>query len=123
MNRRFKILLGILSIIIFGFFILLIFTNDFKRKITVLDCEGVYYKKLFEKPKPGFIDYSEENAKKRIAVCLCEKYLKNRSENYNIEILKLYDEIGVRYSNYEKGNKIDSICKNRKYVFLELFEL
>lgn len=123
MKKTFKRILGIISFIVFGFFILFIFTNDFKRTITVLDCEGVYYKKLFEKPEPGFLDFSEENARKEVAVCLCEKYLKNRNTQYKIEILKLYDEVGIKYPIYEKGNKIDSICNNRKYVFLELFNL
>ncbi|KFC24332.1 hypothetical protein [Chryseobacterium sp. FH1] len=123
MNRRFQILIGIISIIVFGFFILFIFTNDFKRKITVLDCEGVYYKKLFEKPKPGFIDFRESNVKMDIANCLCEKYNRNKSENYKTEVLKIIKS----YDNGERLLKnlksIDTICKRRNEIFIKSYDL
>ena len=118
--KIFKI--SIIGLLIIGLGILMFFTfkNRFEREFEVLGCKEAYN---IEKPEPGFINFSESNAKNRVAVCLCEKYMQHRDTKYKIEILKLYDEIGARYPSYEKGNKLDSICKNRKYVFLELFDL
>jgi hypothetical protein len=62
-----------------GILILFIFSNKFEKKITVLDCESFYYKKLFERPKPNYLDVAEDNAKVDVAICLCEKYMKNKA--------------------------------------------
>ncbi len=110
----------ILIIIGLGIIVLYILNKNSEKKYKIIDCEESY---KVETPQPGFLDFSESNAKKKVAVCLCEKYLQNREEKYKIEILKLYNDIGIIYPNYEKGNKIDSICNNRKYVFLESFNL
>lgn len=125
MNRRFKILLGIISIIIFGFFILFIFTNEFKRTITVLDCEGIYYQKLFEKPEPGYLEIGDGNAKVDVANCLCEKYLKSKNRIYKKEILKLYNEPfgSIRLIIKNPSKNIDTICKYRKEVFTKMYNL
>lgn len=125
MSRRFKILFGIISIIIFGFFILFIFTNDFKRTVTVLDCEGIYYKKLFEKQKPGYLEVDEGNAKVDVANCLCEKYMITKDNAYKKEILKLYNEPfgGVRLIIKNPSKNIDTICKYRKEIFTKMYNL
>ncbi len=124
MKKSIKVILGIISVLVVGFFIKFIFTNEFKRTITILDCEGVYYKKLVEKSKPGFIDFSETNAKMDIANCLCEKYNKNKSENYKTEVLNIYKMKGWRWEKYETPKvNIDIICKYRKEVFAKSYNL
>lgn len=125
MNRRFKILFGIISIIVFGLFILFIFTNDFKRTITILDCEGIYYQRLFEKPQPGYLEIGDSNAKVDVANCLCEKYLKSKNRIYKKEILKLYNEPfgSLRLVIKNPSKNIDTICKYRKEVFTKMYNL
>ena len=103
---------------------LYLFTNKFERKLNILDCEGIYYKGLFEKPKPGYLDFSENNAKADVALCLCEKYIINKDSVYRKEILKLYktNSFNMRViKNPEKS--IDSICKYRKEVFMKMYNL
>ena len=119
MNRRFQILIGIISILVFGFFIKFIFTNEFKRTITVLDCAGIYYQKLFEKPESGYLEIGDSNAKVDVANCLCEKYLKSKNRIYEKEILKLYNEPfgSIRLIIKNPSKNIDTICKYRKEVF------
>ena len=62
------------------------------KKIKVLDCEGVDHQKLFEKPKPGYLDFSIDNAKVEIANCLCEKYMKSKDVKYKKEIFSIPDQ-------------------------------
>lgn len=115
---------AIISIIILGIFLLFIFTNEFKRTVKVGECEGIYYKKFFEKPDPGFIDLSESNAKNDVALCLCEKYILNKNAKYKTEILKLYNKAGLRYSKFEKPKQnIDSICKYRNEIFFKMYDM
>ena len=124
MKKIFKILLAIISIVVVGVLMLYLFTNKFERKLNILDCEGIYYKGLFEKPKPGYLDFSENNAKVDIANCLCEKYIKNKDTAYKKEIIKLYDNIGLKWEKYEKPNiNADTICKYRGQIFIQAFDL
>ena len=111
----------ILTFVGLGYFIL---NYRFERKIKVLDCEGVYHKKLFEKPEPGYLDFSESNAKADVAICLCEKYIKNKDSVYRKEILKLYktNSFNMRVIKNPEKN-IDSICKYREEVFMKMYNL
>lgn len=118
--KALKISAIILIIIGLGTLMLYILNKGSEKKYKKIDCEESYE---VQTPQSGFLDFSESNAKRRVAVCLCEKYLQNKEGKYKIEILKLYEDVGIMYPNYEKGNKIDSICNNRKYVFLESFNL
>ncbi|MCJ8152927.1 hypothetical protein MKJ01_04010 [Chryseobacterium sp. SSA4.19] len=118
--KALKISLIILLITGLSILMFYVLNNDSEKEYKIIDCEESYE---VENPQPGFLDFSKSNAKKRVAVCLCEKYLQNREEKYKIEILKLYNDVGMMYPSYEKGNKIDSVCNNRKYVFLELSNL
>lgn len=117
-------MLIVISILVLGFLVLFIFTNDFKRKIKVLDCEGVYYAKIIEKREPGYIDFSVSNAKNDVANCLCEKYVKNKDANYKKEILKLYEEVGMKWKKYEVPKiDIDTICKHRNEIFFKMYDM
>lgn len=124
MKKTLKIIFGTISLLILGGFTLYIFTNEFKRTVKVGECEGIYYKKIFEKPKPGFLDLSESNAKNDVALCLCEKYIVNKNAKYKTEIFKLYNEAGLRYSKFEKPKQnIDSICKYRNEIFFKMYDM
>ena len=64
------------------------------------------------------------NAKVDIANCLCEKYIKNKDTAYKKEIIKLYDNIGLKWEKYEKPNiNADTICKYRGQIFIQAFDL
>ena len=107
---------------------LYLFTNKFERKLNVLDCEGVYYKGLFEKPKPGYLDFSIDNAKVEIANCLCEKYMKSKDVKYKKEILNLFENYKaitiIPDAIYKNPRyKVDSICKYKNMVFATGIEL
>ncbi|MBW7675270.1 hypothetical protein [Chryseobacterium chendengshani] len=108
--------------LIFGLGILIVFLlrDNSKKEIKILDCKVLY---TVEELQPGFIDFSESNAKKEVGICLCEKYLSNREQKYKVEILKLYNSVGMIYPSFEKGNKIDSVCNNRTDVFFKQFNL
>lgn len=124
MKKTFKILLAVISILIVGALMLYLFTNKFERKLNILDCEGTYNKKLFEKPGSGYLDFSESNAKVDVANCLCEKYIKNKETVYKKEIVKLYNNIGLKWKKYEKPNiNADTICKYRGQIFIHAFDL
>ena len=72
----------------------------------------------------GYLDFSENNAKVDIANCLCEKYIKNKDTAYKKEIIKLYDNIGLKWEKYEKPNiNADTICKYRGQIFIQAFDL
>ena len=88
--KKSKIILLSIFTIVFGGLIYIVLNHSFERKIKVLDCEGVYHQKLFEKPKPGYLDFSQSNAKVDVANCLCEKYMKNKDTAYKKEILNLF---------------------------------
>lgn len=100
--------------------IVFLLKDNSKKEIKILDCEQIYE---LEDLQPGFIDFSESNAKKGVGICLCEKFLRNREQKYKVEILKLYNEVGIIYPSFEKGSKIDSVCNNRTYVFFKQFNL
>lgn len=122
--KKSKIILLTIFTIVFGGLIYFVLNQPFERKIKVLDCEGVYYKKLFEKPEPGYLDFSESNAKADVAICLCEKYIKNKDSVYRKEILKLYktNSFNMRVIKNPEKN-IDSICKYREEVFMKMYNL
>lgn len=113
----------ILLIIGLGIFMLYIFTNVFEKKYKILDCEGVYYSKLFKEPES--LVYNNTEAK--IGICLCEKYMKNKSPLYENEILKLYQKHKYKMIPESiiknKGSKIDTICKYRRDVFMKMYNL
>lgn len=120
MKKTFKILLAVISIVIVGFLILYLFTNKFERKLNVLDCEGLYYSKIFENNEENL---TCNNAKVDIAKCLCEKYQKNKNEKYKTEILKLYQEFDSEYKEKHPKPNIDSICKYKNEIFWKIYEL
>ncbi|MDR6159325.1 MULTISPECIES: hypothetical protein [Chryseobacterium] len=110
----------IILIIGLGIFALYIFTNEFERKYKILDCEGVYYSKLFG--EPGGLEY--QNTQADVGICLCEKYMKNKSSLYKDEILKLYQKHYFKLIIPEnQGSKVDTICKYRKGVFMKMYNL
>lgn len=113
----------IILIIGLGILILYIFTNEFEKKYKILDCEGVYYSKLFREPESLIYD----NTEAEVGICLCEKYMKNKSPLYEKEILKLYQKKRFKMipeSIMEnKGSKIDTICKYRRNVFMKMYNL
>lgn len=120
-SRIIKVSLGIIGLWILIFFI---FTYKFEKKLKILDCESTYSEKLFEKPEPGYLNFSESNAKNMVALCLCEKYILNKNKNYKNEILKLYEKQGIKYGRFQNSkSKIDSICKYRNQIFFKSFNL
>lgn len=122
--KKTKIISIFLLILAFGGLVYIVLNHSFEKKIKILDCEGIYYKKLFEKPEPGYLDFSESNAKVDVANCLCEKYIKNKDTAYKKEIIKLYNDIGLKWEKYEKPNiNADTLCKNRGQIFIEAFDL
>ncbi len=123
--KNYKIISLALIIVVFGGLIYFVLNHQFERKIKILDCEGVYYKGLFEKPKPGYLDFAESNAKVDVAICLCEKYIKNKDSLHKKEILKLYNEPfgGIRLIMKNPLKNIDSICKYRNQVFTKMYNL
>ena len=124
MKKNFKIIFGIISILVLGGFLLFIFTNEFKRTINVGDCEGIYYKKLFEKPNKGYLEMAEINAKNDIGNCLCEKYERRKDPIYKKEILKIYHDVGMKWEKHEKPKiNIDSICKYRNEIFFRMYDM
>lgn len=124
MKKPIKVTLIIVSILVAGGLVLFIFANEFEKKIKILDCEGIYYVKVFEKPRPGYIDFSESNAEKEVAKCLCEKYIKNKDTVYKKEILKIYKMKGWRWEKYEPPKiDIDTICKYRNDIFIKQYDL
>ena len=118
MKKTFKILLATMSILILGVFMLYIFTNDFERKLNILDCEGIYYSKIFENNEENLL---YNNAKVDIAKCLCEKYQQNKSEKYKTEILKFYKEFDSEYKEQHPKPCIDSICKYKDEIFWKIY--
>lgn len=118
--KKFLFILGCLFLGIVSLFAL---TNDFKRTIKILDCEGTYYDAVIE-----FSDQSEtisemgrHNAKVDVANCLCEKYLSNKNKQYKEEIIKIYTELSD-ISVLEKDKKnADSICKDRDAIFFKMY--
>ena len=116
MKKIFKILLAVISILVVGVLMLYLFTNKFERKLNILDCEGIYYKGLFEKPKPGYLDFSENNAKVDIANCLCEKYIKNKDTAYKKEIIK---DFFNSYLNYIKSPLSITTVKVTKQKYMQ----
>lgn len=123
--KKNKIIKIVFIIIAFGGLIFFVLNHPFERKITILDCEGVYYKKLFEKQEPGYLEVDEDNAKVDVAICLCEKYMKKKDSLYKKEILRLYYEPfgGMRKTFSNPSKNIDSICKYRKDVFTKMYNL
>ncbi len=123
--KKSKIILLSIFTIVFGGLIYFVLNHPFERKIKVLDCEGVYHQKLFEKPKPGYLDFSIDNAKVEIANCLCEKYMKNKDTAYKKEILRFYKEPfgGMRLIIKNPEKNIDSICKYRNQIFIKMYNL
>ncbi len=118
MKKTFKILLAVISIVIVGVLILYLFTNNFERKLNVLDCKGVYYSKIFENNE-GNLTYN--NAKVDVAKCLCEKYQQNKNEKYKTEIFKLYQEFDSEYKEKHPKPSIDSICKYKDEIFWKIY--
>ncbi|MFT3918166.1 hypothetical protein [Cloacibacterium sp.] len=123
--KKSKIILLSIFTIVFGGLIYIVLNHSFERKIKVLDCEGVYHQKLFEKPKPGYLDFSQSNAKVDVANCLCEKYMKNKDTTYKKEILRFYKEHfgGMRLIIKNPEKNIDSICKYRNQIFIKMYDL
>jgi len=118
MRKTFKIIFGIISILVLGVLFLYVFTNEFEKKIEVLDCEGIYYGKLFENSKETF---GYNNAKVDVADCLCEKYQQNGGK-YSKEILKLYEDFDSEYKEKHPKSNVDSICKYKKDIFWKMYD-
>ena len=120
-SKIISLLLLIIGLSCLGYYVL---NHSFKRKIQVLDCEGVYYKKIFEQPKPGFLNIAQMNANTDIGNCLCEKYIETKDSAYKKEILKIYDKVGMKWGNYEIPKiEVDTICKNKNEIFIKTFDL
>lgn len=106
-----------------GLLIVFLLNNYYSRKkIKILDCEQTYE---LDKPKLGYLEVSESNAKVDVAICLCEKYLENKDKKYKKEILKLYNEPfgGIRLIIENPEKNIDSLCKHRNNVFTKMYNL
>lgn len=114
-SKIIKLLLGILGLGIFIFFLM---SNDFEKKIKILDCEGIYYSKIYDNSKT---DLSYINAKVDVTKCLCEKYEINKSEKYKTEILKLYENFESDYKEKHQKPNIDSICKYKDDIFWKMY--
>jgi hypothetical protein len=117
-----KIILIISAVFGLGFLIVFLLNNYSKKKIKILDCEQTYE---LNKPKLGYLEVSESNAKVDVAICLCEKYLENKDKKYKKEILKLYNEPfgGIRLTIKNPEKNIDSLCKHRNNVFTKMYNL
>jgi len=113
--KKSKIISLFLLLQLLGGLIYFVLNHPFERKIKVLDCEGVYHQKLFEKPKPGYLDFSIDNAKNKDTAY--KKEILNLFENYKA-ITIIPDAI---YKN--PRYKVDSICKYRNMVFATGIEL
>ena len=128
MMKKSKIISLFLLLPLLGGLIYFVLNHPFERKIKVLDCEGVYHQKLFEKPKPGYLDFSIDTAKVESANCLCEKYMKSKDVKYKKEILNLFENYKaitiIPDAIYKNPRyKVDSICKYKNMVFATGIEL
>ena len=117
-----KIISILIASILLIVLILFLFTYRFEEKIKILDCEANY---KLEKSKPGYLDFSESNAKVEVANCLCEKYINTKEGKYKVEILKLYNEPfgGMRMIIKNPEKNIDTICKYRNEVFTKMHDM
>jgi len=117
-----KIILIVSLIFGLAILIVLLLKNNSKKEINILDCKQTYE---LDEPQPGFVEFSESNAKVDVAICLCEKYLQNKDEKYKKEIIKLYNEPfgGIRLIIENPKENIDSLCKHRNEVFTKMFNL
>ncbi|KFE98329.1 hypothetical protein IX39_12850 [Chryseobacterium formosense] len=121
--KALKITLTILFFLVFGIVMLFIFTNDFERKIKILDCEGVYYSKVLKKPDFYYLN----NAVVDVGNCLCEKYMTKKDTVYEKEILKLFlthrPIMTPDHIANAKVIKVDSICKYRSDIFIKMYDM
>lgn len=121
--KALKITLTILFFLVFGIVMLFIFTNDFERKIKILDCEGVYYSKVLKKPDFYYLN----NAVVDVGNCLCEKYMIKKDTVYEKEILKLFlthrPIMTPDHIANAKVIKVDSICKYRSDIFIKMYDM
>lgn len=115
-----KITLAIFLILGLGLLMLYIFTNNFEKKIKILNCEGVYYSKIFSEPDFYYLN----NAKADVAMCLCEKYISTKDNAYKNEVLKCYsDSTYTLFKIRQSIINVDSICKNRKDIFIKVYDM
>lgn len=121
--KALKITLAIFLILSLGILMLYIFTNNFERKIKILDCEGVYYSKIFKKPDFYYLN----NAVADVGNCLCEKYLTKKDTVYEKEVLKIFlthrPVMTADHIANAKEIKVDSICKYRRDIFIKMYDM
>lgn len=59
-----------------------------------------------------------ESAKRKLAICLCEEYLKNPNKEAKEKILEIYFEKEEYFSkDVSKNLNLDTILKNRNEIF------
>lgn len=109
-------------IIIFTFFFLIISCQkDETKTITFRNCKVEYMsygsgeKKVYENHSITN-QWEFESAKRQLALCLCEMYLKKPDAKIKTKILEIYNTEEEYYEN-PKNLEFDTILKKRKDIF------
>ena len=121
--KALKIFLAIFLILGLGISMLYIFANTFNMTYKVLDCEGGYSSRLFEKEE----NLTFNNAKADVGICLCEKYMIKKDIVYEKEVLKMFLTHRPIMTKDHIANakviKVDSICKYRSDIFIKMYNM
>ena len=105
------------------FFLAISCQKDETKTITFKGCEVKYmsYKNGQKEVYEGHSisnQWELESAKRKLALCLCEKYLEKPDTEIKTKILEIYNAKEKYFEKvYPENLKFDSILKKRKEIF------
>ena len=103
------------------FFSIISCKRDETKIIEFRDCKVEYMsygsgQKEVDKNNSISNQWEFESAKRQLALCLCEKYLKKPDAEIKAKILEIYNTDEEYYEN-SKNLEFDTILKKRKEIF------